>query len=169
MKFNAIYPIIEVLGYWGLRVLYRCLDRPCCVFDTFQTKKTSLYSYQELYMGPVYYMHYKYSTVMNICFVTMMFGFGLPILFPIATLSFAVLYFLEKTLLIYVYRMPPMYDERLSQSVLDKLRWAPVFFLAFGYWMASSEQLISNNHLKPVATSGGTRLTGHIMTDIFTK
>ena len=29
MVFNIYYPILEVFGYWGLRILFRCLDRGC--------------------------------------------------------------------------------------------------------------------------------------------
>lgn len=105
---------------------------------------------------------------MNICFVTLMFGLGLPVLFPIAVVSFAVLYLLEKAMLYYVYQMPPMYDERLSDSVINKLRWAPCFLLAFGYWMASSNQLISNEHLYEVEKSSSTRITDHYEFDPFT-
>lgn len=162
MIFNAYYPILEFLMYWAMRVLFRCLDRPLCSLDSYKTKKTSIKQYMDLYLGPVYYMHYKYSTVMNICFVTMMFGLGLPILFPIAIASFVILYLLEKTMLYYIYRMPPMYDERLSVSVIDKLRWAPCFFLAFGYWMVSSNQLFSNEYLYQVTKSDETRRTDHL-------
>ena len=59
-------------------------------------------------------MHFKYSTLLNVIFVTFMYGLGMPILFPIAFLSCFVLYFVEKTMLYYGYRVPPMYDERLS-------------------------------------------------------
>lgn len=156
MIFNAYYPLLEFLIYWGLRVLFRCLDRPCCSFDKNQTKKTSTQAYVEIYSGPVYYMHYKYSTVLNVCFVTMMYGFGLPLLFPVAVFSFVVLYFLEKSMLLWSYRMPPMYDERLSKSVLRKLRIAPLFYLAFAYWMASSKQLLSNEFLYPVDNADDT-------------
>jgi hypothetical protein len=41
-----------------------------------------------------------------------MYGFGIPMLFPVAILSFVILYFVEKTMLYYSYRMPPMYDEK---------------------------------------------------------
>lgn len=139
MIFNSYYPIIEFVGYFAMRVFFRCLDRPCGSCDKYSTKKTSIQSYADIYLGPSYYIHFKYSTVLNICFVTMMYGFGLPILFPIAALSMIILYFLEKTLLYYSYRMPPMYDERLSDSVLNKLRWAPAIYLCFAYWMASSK------------------------------
>ena len=31
MVFNIYYPIIEILGYAGLRFLFRLLDRGCCI------------------------------------------------------------------------------------------------------------------------------------------
>lgn len=62
-------------------------------------------------------MHYKYSTILNVVFVTFMYGFGIPILFPVAVISLIILYFVEKTMLYYSYRMPPMYDEKMSELV----------------------------------------------------
>lgn len=83
-------------------------------------------------------MHYKYSAILNVVFCTFMYGFGLPLLFPIAFVTFVILYFVEKSMLYYSYKLPPMYDERLNDDVLSKLQWAPVFFFIFGYWMLSS-------------------------------
>lgn len=40
MVFNVYYPILEVLGYWALRVLFRCMDRGCKVKG--DTKSTSI-------------------------------------------------------------------------------------------------------------------------------
>lgn len=40
--FIAYWPIIEFFMYWGLRVLFRCLDRGICNFDKYSTKRTSL-------------------------------------------------------------------------------------------------------------------------------
>jgi hypothetical protein len=62
-------------------------------------------------------MHYKYSTILNVVFVTFMYGFGIPILFPVAVISLIILYFVEKTMLYYSYRIPPMYDEKMSELV----------------------------------------------------
>jgi len=59
-------------------------------------------------------MHFKYAALLNIVFVTMLFGFGIPILFPIAAAAIFILYLVEKSMLFYAYRLPPMYDERLS-------------------------------------------------------
>lgn len=41
-----------------------------------------------------------------------------------------------------------MYDERLSQSVIKTLYWAPIFYLSFGFWMASNKQILSNDNLE---------------------
>ena len=165
MVFNVYYPIIELLMYWALRVLFRCIDRGCrCRGDT---KSTSIQSYISTYAGPLYFMHYKYSSILTIVFITMMYGFGMPILFPIAMLSFLVLYITEKIMLFYGYVMPPMYDERLSNDVLNKLQFAPLLYVIFGYWMASNQQLLSNDHLTPVESSFSTYVTNHTMGDIF--
>jgi hypothetical protein len=101
--------------------------------------------YVEVHSGPVFFIHYKYSAILNIAFVTMMYGMGLPILFPIAALSFFTLYCMEKILLHYVYREPPMYDEKLNKNALAILTYCPILFLAFGYWMLSNKQLLGND------------------------
>lgn len=121
MMFNAIYPILEAFGYWGMRIFFRCLDRSCCSCSVYKTKKTSIQTYENLYSGPEYLMHYKYSTILNVCFVTLMYGFGLPFLFPAGILALVVLYFVEKTMLYYAYRTPPMYDEKTFELVLSTL------------------------------------------------
>lgn len=148
MIFTMIFPIIEALGFWALRLLFHILDRGFSL-DPYVTKKTSIQGYINTYSGPVYLMHFKYAALLNIVFVTMTYGFGIPILFPIAAAAILILYLVEKTMLYYAYRLPPMYDERLSQSVLNKLSYAPIFFLGFGYWMASNKQILSNDYLFP--------------------
>lgn len=121
----------------------------------------------DVYSGPVYYMHYKYSSIMTNTFITFMYGFGMPILFPLACVSFIVLYTVEKWLLFYGYRLPPMYDERLSQDVLNKLQFAPILYLAFGYWMCSNQQLLSNDNLQPMTSTTDCPLVGHSYGSIF--
>lgn len=66
-------------------------------------------------------MHFKYSTIMNIVFTTLMFGFGMPILFPFAVIGLFNLYVSEKALLYYSYRQPPNYNNILSNSVINTM------------------------------------------------
>merc|ERR550532_3372011 len=123
MVFNVYYPISEVIGYWGMRIFFRCLDRGCKLPRGARvdqpTKSTSIQSYINTYEGPIYFMHYKYSSILTIAYITFMYGFGMPVLFPIAMLSLV-----EKFMLFYGHVTPPMYDERLSNDVLTKLQFA---------------------------------------------
>ena len=72
--------------------------------------------------------------IMNIAFITMMYGTGLPILFPIACFSFLVMNIIEVIFLFYVYKIPPAYDAKLHKSVLTQLQFASLFSFAFGFW-----------------------------------
>jgi len=113
-------------------------------------------------------MHFKYSAFLNIAFVTMMFGFGMPWLFPLAALGYGLLYVIENALLHYSYSKPPMYDEKLDKSVLSFMKIAPILYFAFGYWMVSSKQLLANN-VYPIKNINDTPKTGHLYSTPFTK
>jgi hypothetical protein len=166
MIFNVYWPVVEFFVFFGMRSTFRLLDRSLSC-DTDRTKKTTIQQYVEIYSGPVFFIHYKYSSILNITFVTMMYGMGLPILFPIASLSLLTLYCMEKLMLHYAYREPPMYDERLNKNALSILTWAPLLFLSFGYWMLSSKQLISNNYLTVLNNSNSLNPSTHLISGVF--
>ena len=73
----------------------------------YKTKQKQIYAYIDLYAGPEYKIHYKYSAILNVTYVTMMYGLGLPILFPIAFLSYFIIYVCERYQVAYTYKMPP--------------------------------------------------------------
>lgn len=165
MLFNIYWPLIEFFAFWAMRLGFRILDRGVNC-NTNKTKKTTVQQYVEIYSGPTYFIHYKYSSILNITFVTFMYGLGLPILFPIAMIALLVLFLVEKAMIFFSYRQPPMYDNKLNDSVLDKLQYAPLLFLAFGYWMFSNHQLFGGETF-PIEKAGDVRLSGHIWYSIF--
>jgi hypothetical protein len=166
MLFNVYWPVVEFFIFGGMRQAFRFLDRGFSCNQN-RTKKTTLQQYVELYSGPVFFIHYKYSSIMNITFVTMMYGLGMPVLFPVASMSYLTLYCMEKIMLHYCYREPPMYDERLNNNALGILTWAPLLFLSFGYWMLSSKQLLSNNPTVLTYTNID-RTSNHFVGEVFT-
>lgn len=90
-----------------------------------------------------------------------MYGYGFPIMFPIACVSLLVLYIMEKSMIYFSYRAPPMYDEKLNNSVLDKMIYAPLLYLLFGYWFASNTQIFNNaNYVKDTDLTPDK--TGHV-------
>ena len=168
MLFNVYWPVVEFFVFFGMRTAFRLLDRSF-TFNAERTKKTTIQQYVELYSGPVFFIHYKYSSILNITFVTMMYGMGLPILFPVASFSFLTLYCMEKLMLHYSYREPPMYDESLNKNALSILTIAPLLFLSFGYWMLSSKQLLSNSFLQVINAADSPRESYHLFTGVFSS
>jgi len=56
--------------------------------NPYKTKKTSMAALRILYSGGDYIIHFKYSGMLNIAYITMMYGMGMPSLFPIAALNY---------------------------------------------------------------------------------
>lgn len=142
MLFNMVFPIIEFFIFGSIRFLRRMADRGCSMRR--RTKKTLLYDYLELYLGPKYQIHVKYSYILNVTYITFMFGAGMPILFPIALGSFIIKYAMERLQLAYSYQVPPMYDESLNRTAIKYLLFAPFMYLTIGYWMLDNVQIFNN-------------------------
>lgn len=110
----------------------------------YKTKKTSMAMFKMLYGGADYVIHFKYSNVLNIVYITMMYGMGMPILFPVAVINFLNQYFCERVIVAYCMKQPPALDDKLIRNCIKMLRWAPLFFLANGYWMVTNPQIFDN-------------------------
>jgi hypothetical protein len=125
------------IAYTKLTV-FRFMDRSYGK-DTYKTKKTSMQVYIDLYSGPEYMIHFKYSGILNVSFVTMMYGMGMPILFVIAAFTYFNLMTIERLAVAYFYQLPPTFDDKLTKNALGILKWGAVLHLFFGYWMISNK------------------------------
>lgn len=151
MLVGALLPIIEFASGYGQKVVFKFLDRGCkCKGE--DTKKKTIQSYINLYAGPEYAMHVKYSAMMNMLFVCFMYGLAIPLLFFISLFAFTMLYGMEKLTITYFFRKPPMFDEKMNTSAISKMKWAPAFMMFFGYWCLSNVQLFTNKSGEIVST-----------------
>jgi len=105
-------------------------------------------------------VHYKYSTLLNIIYVTMMYGLGLPMLFPIAILSFFIFWLTERYQIAYCYQLPPAMDDRMTQNAMNLLSYTPILFLLNGFWMLGNRQMFENV-VNQISTSTTPMVTGH--------
>lgn len=141
MVFTAVYPVIELFGFGGINLLKKLIDQKTIrgyERIPYNTSKTTIGQYYELYAGPIYQIHYKYSSIMNICFVTMLYGPGIPILFPIGLCALSVLYLVERYSVAKYYRMPPNFSDQLNRSCLDAILFSPFLYACLGFWMYSN-------------------------------
>lgn len=110
----------------------------------YATRSKQIYEFVDLYSGPDYIVHFKYSGILNVTFVTMFYGLGLPILFPIAMLSYLIFWMTERYQIAYSYQLPPAMDDKMTINAINVLSYAPVLFLFNGYWMLSNRQIFEN-------------------------
>ena len=88
----------------------------------------------DLYCGPEMIMHDSYAVIIKTVYVTFTYGFALPILFPIAMLSFLILYFTERVRLAFFYRNPPQFNLTLDNLAISNLKYAPLTMMVLGFW-----------------------------------
>jgi hypothetical protein len=144
MMFNVYFPVCMEFLWFGIRSLKRLFDIKGTDDQDHFSNSVTIQQYINKWSGPQFFIHYKYSSILNITFITMVFGIAIPSLFLTAAASLFVLYCLEVYMLFYVYKRPPQYDVQLNNYVLKRLAWAPFFMLAFGFWYLSNPMLNGN-------------------------
>jgi hypothetical protein len=159
MLINSIMPYVGLVTGFLIPAIKRKLDRKFGS-SVYVTKKTSMAVYKDLYSGAEYVIHFKYSNILNIMYITMMYGLGMPLLFPIAAFNFMNQYVCERIIIAYTVRLPPALDNKLTLNALDMLKWSPILFLFNGYWMLSNPQIFENKY-SLIQTSLETMKSGH--------
>jgi hypothetical protein len=104
-----------------------------------KTRKRTIQMYKAVYLGKDMPIHFKYSEALNITFLAMLYGFGMPIMYPMAMVVISNQRLCERIQVAYNYRQPPAMDDSLSNSVLTILKYAPVFLLFNGYWFMDNQ------------------------------
>ena len=140
MWINAFMPILNVFILKGLKLVMRFLDSTKSLFKEIpeSTKKVTIQEYVNLYAGPEVEIHFRYSAILNIVFVTFTHGIALPVLFPIAVVGLLNMYISEKYMFAYFYRKPPLFDNKINEQALNILQVAPLFLFGMGYWAVSN-------------------------------
>lgn len=158
MMIQAFMPIVEMIIAVSMKTGMKWLDSgfPCCrpkreadendkfIESVRITKKSTILQYINLYGGPEYLLHSKYSQVLLQIFVCFMYGMFIPFLFVVCLISLVVFYFVETAALVYWYRKPPSYSGELDTKANKILLYAPIFMFTLGYWAISNSQMFNN-------------------------
>jgi hypothetical protein len=88
MMLNCFMPALVIFAEYMMYLLKICWDKR----GGPTTHCKSINAYLKLYGGIAFSVHFRYSNMLNIFFMTMMYGTALPLLYPIALISYAVLY-----------------------------------------------------------------------------
>ena len=88
-----------------------------------------------MYAGPDVAMPLRYSSLLNLIYVTFAFGIGIPMLFPICCIGIVVMYICERLQFAWFYKKPPMMGNVLNENSLGILMKAPIGMAIIGYYM----------------------------------
>jgi len=138
MLINSILPYVGLVTGFVIPMIKRALDNGFSG-NQYKTKKSAMGGYKDLYSGAEYVIHFKYSGVLNIVYITMMYGMGMPILFVLAAFNFFNQWVCERVIVAYQVKLPPALDDKLTNNCLNMLKWAPILMLFNGYWMISNK------------------------------
>ena len=139
MVSNMYWPPLEFVMFWGIRLFFRMIDqRTFFPIDEYQTSCKTMQAFVDTYSGPEFTLHYKYSYILVVVYVTFLYGAGLPILFPIAFFSLLGLYIVERLMMAYSYRMPPMFGKEINRRALQMMFGAPMAYCCMGMWIFSN-------------------------------
>jgi hypothetical protein len=117
MTINALLPYITIAMGFGIPALKKWMDSKY-TGDTYVTKKTAMAQYKDLYSGSDYTIHFKCAGVINIVWVTMLYGVGMPLLFPLAAFNFFNQYICERITVSYIVRLPPALNDQLTNNLI---------------------------------------------------
>ena len=133
MLITAIFPLIEFLFAYSLISLKRIWNRGFST-NTFITSCPTVQAYIDLYAGPAYLIHWRYSAILLNISVAFCYGTCMPFLYIIAVLAFAILYINERILLCYFYRKPPALSEKMTLLTMEIIKYIPYIMLPFAFW-----------------------------------
>ena len=123
--------------YWIRGACKRWRDRKWTC-SRMKTKQIFQADYEQMYMGPELLFEYRYSTLLNIIFISLMFGTGMPILYFFGFISLFLSYWVDKWTLLRIYQTPPPYNKDLTKVSREWMNIAIILHLLFGFWMLSN-------------------------------
>mmetsp|Transcript_31926 Transcript_31926/g.68931 ORF Transcript_31926/g.68931 Transcript_31926/m.68931 type:complete len:449 (+) Transcript_31926:296-1642(+) len=123
---NSMLPLVPVL----LRP-FKALARRCRTVST-QTELNLAV------VGPVFEIAARYGLLMSTTFVCMLYSAGMPIMLLLVAFTFFVMFWVEKFLLLRVYRTPPQYGDGMAKMCMNVLPWAALMHLSLSLWIFSA-------------------------------
>lgn len=140
---QGLMPYINVVKESIIGKLKQRVDQKC-KGDPFITGKRTIQTYKAVYLGKDMPIHFIYSNALNITFLAMLYGLGMPIMFLMAAIIIFNQRLAERIQVAYNYRQPPAMDNSLSDSVLSIMKYAPIMLLFNGYWLMDNRQFFDN-------------------------
>ena len=123
----------------------RCCDRKCTC-DARKTRKFTQIEYENVNMGRQVEFDNRYSNILVVTLVTMLYGSGMPVLYFVAATYFFVTYWTDKYLILTWYAKPRVTDDTLIKESQRYYGLAVMLHLVGGVLMYSNAKILPTIH-----------------------
>ena len=139
---GGIAPVGGISTYF-IGLLKRCWDRGCSK-DIRKTKKIIQEEYEAVYTGTSIQYDTRFSVMIAMIWVIMMFAAAIPMLYLAGFVLCFVLYWTDKTLFVKYFRTPPKHGSTLGHQVRSIIEWSLIMHLFMGLYMISNPEIFSS-------------------------
>ena len=106
-----------------------------------------------LQAGPQFEITTRSAQLLNHLLITMIFGPGMPLLYPIACLAFLTFYYVDLFLLLRFYQRPPSYNTEIATFSVEVFQYAIWAHLAFSIWTFGNTGMVASQSLSEATTA----------------
>ena len=147
-RIQMCFPIIEFSIQAIVRMVGRCIDqKKCYPNDLKETSSPTMTLLFDKYMGPPFFIHYKYSYILMYTFVAFAWGALVPAMFIMSLTALIIMHVVERMMIYYSYVHPPTLDNEMTELAIQILYKAPFLLCFSGAW-AFSNRAIYHNEIK---------------------
>ena len=100
--------------------------------------------YEAVYTGQLIQYDTRFSVMIAMIWVIMMFSAAIPMLYLSGFILCFVLYWTDKTLFIKFFRTPPKHGSTLGHQVRSIIEWSLICHLFMGLYMLSNPEIFSS-------------------------
>jgi hypothetical protein len=146
MLLNIVTPHSNALISYLVTLCKRLLDRKLCNFTKRHTKKKTRKEYIDLYTGPQFNIGMRYSQILTTIFAVLLYSSGIPLLYLCCFLFFLITYWIDKWLVLRLYRNPPHIDLYVSKLFNIIIFVAIIIHCGIGIWIYGNEVILRDNN-----------------------
>ena len=86
----------------------------------------------------------RYGALEMVYWVTLMYGSGLPILYPLALVYFCLAYWTDKWAITKLYDKPIQTDQKVARSVSQNMLYAVLLHMMLATWKYSNSKIFKS-------------------------
>ena len=147
---NVLYSIVtsqlSPLFFYLLNILKRFSDSKYNNGKT--TEVTTKIKYEKIYLGPEFPFEERYSKILVILSLCLFYGSYCPVIYFFFVCFLVVTFLVDKFLMIYYYKKPPLYGNILSVKIQNYLFFCVLLYVYGLFYNLSNPYLFANDSLK---------------------